>query len=208
MRGSIVIAALLFAVLLAAGEGRSWRLVEKGARHLIHARDDEKAGVRELKVAAIIEGTVAEAVAIAADVEGMPRHNKVLKEARVIERQGDCELAYYRLSPPVVDDRDYLLRSCTERSSDGQYAKILWRAVEDDRFPILPGVVRVIENRGYYTFSQRDEKHIEMVYFIHADPGGMLPAFIVRSVQLDAVKEVVFSMEERIAKARKAVAKR
>ncbi|MEW5741543.1 MAG: START domain-containing protein [Myxococcota bacterium] len=105
-----------------------------------------------------------------------------LKSRTILEESADERVTYDQISPAVVSNRDYAVRAKRVRAGDGSCAMIF--AAANDKAPPLPkGWVRIVKLHGSWTFTPLPEGKTKVVYVIHSDPGGSIPAFFVEGAR-------------------------
>ena len=78
---------------------------------IIYSRTRAGSTLKEFKSVGTIDALSSAVFAVLNDVEAYPSFMPYTSECSVLERKGDCTIAYQRLALPLVSDRDYTLRS-------------------------------------------------------------------------------------------------
>lgn len=105
-----------------------------------------------------------------------------LKSRTIIEESADERVTYDQISPAVVANRDYAVRAKRERHADGSCSMTF--AAANDKAPPLPsGWVRITKVHGSWTFTPQPDGKTKIVYVIHSDPAGSIPAFFVEGTR-------------------------
>ena len=122
------------------------------------------------------------------------QHN--CEEARVLPQSDGSRLTYNRIgSPWPVSDRDVVLRSTRTNATDGSI-HIEFRSTEDANLAVPSGVVRMPRLFGSYELTPV-EGGTQVVYTVDSDPGGSLPAWLVRQASKDLPYMTLKSLQER-----------
>ena len=122
------------------------------------------------------------------------QHN--CEEARVLPQSDGSRLTYNRIgSPWPVSDRDVVLRSTRTNATDGSI-RIEFRSTEDANLAVPSGVVRMPRLAGSYDLTPV-EGGTQVVYTVDSDPGGSLPAWLVRQASKDLPYMTLKSLQER-----------
>jgi hypothetical protein len=108
-----------------------------------------------------------------------------VKTRRVLKRSGDEVVVYDQFDTPVVRDRDATLR----------FYKVARPGVLEVRFesndalgpPGNPKFVRLPVVRGAWTLEAAPSGATRLTYVCYSEPGGSIPAFLVRGAQQDHV---------------------
>lgn len=117
-----------------------------------------------------------------------------LKSRTILEESADERVTYDQISPAMVSNRDYAVRARRARGDDGSCTMTF--AAANDKAPPLPrGWVRITKVGGSWTFTPQPDGKTKLVYVIHSDPAGSIPAFLVegtrRKIAVNWVKLIV-----------------
>lgn len=105
-----------------------------------------------------------------------------LKSRAILEESADERVTYDQISPSVVANRDYAVRAKRVRGEDGSCSMTF--AAANDKAPPLPkGWVRITKVKGSWTFTPQPDGKTKVVYVIHSDPAGSIPAFFVEGTR-------------------------
>jgi hypothetical protein len=111
------------------------------------------------------------------------QHN--CEEARVLRGPHGSRFTYNRIgSPWPVSDRDVVLRT-TRKTLEGGGILLEFRSTQEADFPAVGGVVRMPRLFGSYRLEPDGNGGTEVVYTVDSDPGGSLPAWLVRQAGKD-----------------------
>ncbi len=124
--------------------------------------------------------------------------SKVLKQVNEFDR-----IVYNRTdSPWPVSDRDVVLSATVQASMT---KREVWCRFESTNYPAMgpiDGVVRMPRLRGYYRLQAIDETHTRVTYQIDADPGGMLPDWLVARATKQLPIQTIVGMRKQVKKMR------
>jgi hypothetical protein len=105
-----------------------------------------------------------------------------LKSRAIVEESADERVTYDQISPAVVSNRDYAVRAKRVRHDDGSC--VMTFAAANDKAPALPkGWVRITKISGSWSFTPQPDGKTKVVYVIHSDPAGSIPAFLVEGTR-------------------------
>ncbi len=122
------------------------------------------------------------------------QHN--CEEARVIAQPDGTTLTYNRIgSPWPVSDRDVVLRSSRKALADGGI-RLEFASIDDANVDVPSGVVRMVRLVGSYELTQLPEGGTRVVYTLDSDPGGSLPAWLVKQAGRDLPFRTLKSLQE------------
>ena len=123
------------------------------------------------------------------------QHN--CEEARVLSQPDGSALTYNRIgSPWPVSDRDVVLRTTKETLEDGGI-RLEFRSTEDVNLEVPRGVVRMPRLIGSYVLTPVAAGGTHVVYTVDSDPGGSLPAWLVRQAGKDLPYFTLVNLQER-----------
>jgi hypothetical protein len=189
-------AALLLCAGLAVASA-PWRLLSEKDGLRIEGREVAGSAMPEIRVSARSRWPAARiAAAIWAERPGTKLHRRYPRTRVVLREDASERVVYQRVSAPVVSERDYTVRM--HREGDGQSGPFqvrFWLANEAGPAPVR-GVVRLSTLRGAWTVTPSPGGGCDVVYTIHSEPGGSLPAFLVRRPYIDSARELVMDVLE------------
>jgi hypothetical protein len=123
------------------------------------------------------------------------QHN--CKEARVLTQPDGTTLTYNRIgSPWPVSDRDVVLRSSRKTLEDGGI-RLEFQSTDEASIEVPRGVVRMVRLIGSYVLRPLPEGGTHVVYTIDSDPGGRLPAWLIKQAGKDLPYRTLKSLQER-----------
>jgi hypothetical protein len=183
---------LLLALALLAPTQADWKVERAGDGIEIASRRREGSRVREVKVTGDVDATPAAIYRALADYARYPETMAYVKEARLVATEPDgTPHVYFRVSPPVVSDRDYTLRLTLLGPGAGRSVySVGW--TPSDRGPaVRHGVVRVIVNTGAWRLEPLDGgRRTRVTYQLLTDPAGSVPPFAANMANQKALPEL------------------
>lgn len=124
------------------------------------------------------------------------QHNCI--EARTLTKPDGTILTYNRVdSPWPVSDRDVVLRSSQESLNDGAIL-MKFENVQDDSVTVPRGVVRMVRLVGSYLLTPSPEGGTDVIYTLDSDPGGKIPAWLVRQASKDLPYNTLRNLREKV----------
>lgn len=112
---------------------------------------------------------------------------------------------YFVLDLPVVTDRDVVVKvECGWDEQKGT-AWVTMKSINSD-YKKDSGLVRMTSLKGRWDIKKIDDSHVEVVYQVHAELGGALPAWVVNLAAVDQPKKTlkgVYNYSKKIRDAKK-----
>ena len=164
---------------------------------LLEARPVAGSKFSELRASARSPRAAAALCQAAFDDSRAPSTSTEVKLRRVLLEKVDERVTYDQISAPLVSDRDYAFRIRRQAAADGS-CRVVFEAANELAPPVQPGWVRIEELRGSWTFTP-ESGGARVVYVIHTDPGGSLPAFVVEGGSRKAARRSRRRILERAA---------
>ena len=174
--------------------GDGWTLVSQTEVITVYQRTRKDSNIHEVKAVGLINAAPLTVKRVLDDTAEYPHFMPYVTEARVISHSGDIVIGYQRVSPPLISDRDYTMRtrSETQRNAKGEacyYRR--WGPANDLGPAEKSGVVRVKVNEGYWLLEPAaDGRQTKATYSLYCDSGGSLPAALVNTANRTAVPRI------------------
>ncbi|MCX8122536.1 MAG: START domain-containing protein [Spirochaetes bacterium] len=92
---------------------------------------------------------------------------------------------YFVLDLPVVTDRDVVVKVESGWDQAKGVAWVNMTSVNDSEYKKDSGLVRMTSLKGRWDIIKKDENHVEVIYQVHAELGGSLPAWVVNIAAKD-----------------------
>jgi hypothetical protein len=121
-----------------------------------------------------------------------------LKRRQILRASGEELIVYDQIRAPVVSDRDYTLR--VQRLYDPARRRTQFRCETANELgpPRARGHVRIPVIRAGWMTEPDGRGGTRLTQFAYSDPGGLLPAFLVRGAQADRSLADVLRMRQRL----------
>lgn len=108
-----------------------------------------------------------------------------IKHRTIVRRAADELVVYDQIHAAVVSDRDVTIR--IQRVNDGNgLVELRFESTSELGPPPTAGFVRLPMVRGSWRIEPAAEGGSNIAYRCYSEPGGALPAFLVRGAQQDA----------------------
>jgi hypothetical protein len=124
--------------------------------------------------------------------------------ARIVRSVNEFErIEYNRIAAPwPVSDRDVTIRSWVEASLAKHEIWARFQSVSVPEQGPISGVVRMPRLSGYYHLEAIDVGHTKVTYEVDADPGGLLPNWLVKLTTRKLPIETLVGLRRQVAKTR------
>lgn len=172
----LMISCLLFSFSLA---GQAWELKTEEEGIKVYTRPVENSAIKAIKVECTIEASLSQLTAVLLDIPASDEWVYSTKFCRVQKMLSPNELIYHSEIevPWPVSNRDFVVRIKLEQDS----SKIL--TVSGENLPQYlneqEGVVRIMHTVSHWAATPRGNNYVDIVFTLHVDPGGLLPAWLI-----------------------------
>jgi hypothetical protein len=121
---------------------------------------------------------------------------------REVLRKTDTELVFYdQVKTPVVSDRDYTMRIQQSKDEKTGALQVRFETANELGPPAASGFVRIPKVRGSWLIEPSEDGGAKLTYQCYSEPGGSIPAFMVRGAQQN---QVVVDMRRILDRAQRA----
>ncbi len=182
---ALCLVALVASLSAATARGdESWRVMHEKNGVTMERRSVDGSRFYEYRVHA--HTTVAPAVAVDRIWSGIGEERSPTIKRRTVVRRADDELVVYdQIHAAVVSDRDVTIR--IRRSGDAARGfGIDFESTAELGPPPAAGYVRLTVVRGSWRIEAAPDGGSNIAYRCYSEPGGAIPAFLVRGAQQDS----------------------
>lgn len=179
----------------------SWQL-EKHDKDLgikVFTREVPGSELKAFRGEMVLTSTLSAPIALLEDTSQAPEwmHNCGIVE--IIEYKNAGEALSYMITeaPWPVSDRDTIVHSVASQDPDTLAVRVDVTA-RNDVFPANDEYVRVTQMRGFWLFSPMKNGELNVIYEVHAEPGGGLPSWLANSVVVDTPYHTLKNMQKII----------
>lgn len=177
-----------------------WELIKDEQGIKVYTRQLPDSAIKEFKGVTHIKTSLASLVALLDDAGSCKEwmHNCIKGE--VLEKISDKERYTYVVNDvPWATDRDIVVHSIISQDPEKKVVTIQLTGVADYKPPDAD-YVRVSKLKGFWRFTPDKNGVIEVVYQIHMEPGGWLPALLVDLVIVDTPFYTLLKMRDIVKK--------
>lgn len=198
---AITILTLCFLQGQLLAQDGGWKLKKETDGLKVYYRKVDHSNINELKIEAILNGSLSSVVSVLKDVPAY--HDWIFKcsYAERLEPAKNTSSLYYCLIdfPWPMDDRDFIARSTLRQDPVSKHIFIDVTGVPK-RLSEKQGIVRITEMNYHYELIPMPNGKVKMLYQLHSDPGGSLPAWLVNLAIDNGPVNTVKGMQEMLKK--------
>lgn len=174
-----------------------WELKKEEDGIKVFLRDVEGSKIQEYKAEAILKGKVSSYIAVMKDVNSYDELYEHTKEVRLINENDTFHVHYLVTNTPwPVKDRDAVYSSTYSQHYDTKLVRIDMK-IESGYVAENKDYVRMVKADGYWLFYQIEPNRVEVVYQMHAEPGGSIPNWVINMFLVDTPLEDMKMLQER-----------
>lgn len=153
----------------------------------IYTRDIAGSELREFKGITHIKAPLSAFVALMKDEQEATRWYHEMADYKIVNAVSEQEVTSYSVNktPWPITDRDSYIHSVISQDKASKVVTIALQGKPDFK-PKSSGYVRMEDLKGAWTFTPQSGGKVEVVYQIHADPGGNLPKWLINSIVVDS----------------------
>jgi uncharacterized membrane protein len=178
--------------------GGGWTEAYRTEELVIFTKDVERG--RRIVAVAEVDAPPEVVFNVVNDFEHYPDFMPYVIESRVLSRNNDSEVvAYNRIAPPFVTERDYPLKFRMTRGTPANSGvfRSEWTA-RPDAEPEVEGVVRVRINEGSWVAEPiSGGARTRLTYALLTHPGGLIPDFVANMSNTVAIPKLFKAVMKR-----------
>lgn len=197
---------LLGMVLLSqAPQAQNWKLeLDDDKRDIqVYTRDYPGSALKEFRGVMRVKTRLSSLVALIEDHRVAPQWIHQCRALDIIERSSADEILFYMVTaaPWPVQDRDSVVLSKLTQHPETLTVRIDMQ-VQNGVFPVSDDMVRITDMAGYWQFSPQKDGWVEVIYQVHANPGGGIPGWLINSLVVDTPFQTLKNMQKKVQEAR------
>lgn len=188
---------LILSISLGFGQNTEWELSEQTESISVFTRKVDESQYKQIKIICKIKAPISEIVKALEDVGYHADWVYETKESRMIDKRRHDDFDYYaKMNMPFpVKDRDIVITYKRKQDAQSKVVDIVSTASPNIE-PKNDKIVRIETFLSTYKITPLQEGWTEVEYFMSADPGGSLPAWVVN---MFTTKGPVATMKSLIA---------
>ena len=198
----ILLIGLLIVLKLAPASAQcDWKLKTEKDGIKVYTSEVTGSKIKAIKVAANLNATAAQLVALIMDVNSSADWVYHTKSSVLVKQVSPTELYYYseiNLPWPAAD-RDFVAHLTVTQNPGTKVVTIDGPAV-NGLVPVKDGVVRVNDSKGKWVITPVGADQVNVVYTIHVNPGGSLPSWLVNMFATEGPMKIFSNMKVQLQK--------
>jgi hypothetical protein len=202
MRRILSIILLLFIAKFAiAGPEQPWSLSSDKEGIKVYTRHIADSKIKAIKVECTFNATAAQLVAVLMDIKTCTEWVYHTKSATVIKEVSPSDIYYYSEVniPWPVHNRDFVAHLKVTQDPKTKVVTID-APVISNMVPAKDGIVRVENSTGRWVITPVDSSHVSIVYTLHLDPGGSVPAWLINMFAAQGPMESFKGLKKQLQK--------
>ena len=198
--GGALLVALLVGGTTVAHAGSKWETITRKSGIRVLQKEREGSDIPIVKGVGIVKGNVVDVLAVIDDVPGRTKWAHDCTDSRELEKTSPYERVLYHRSAVTwpVSDRDAVVRVKVDANFEAKRVKVTYRTARRYSFPKVSGVVRMPRLDGYFLIQAVGEDRTRVTYVVDADPGGMIPDWLISMTAKDVPLKTLTNLRRRV----------
>jgi len=189
---------ILFLYSFYSFELQAWDIVKSENGIQVFTRDVAGSNLKEFKAIMTVDVEPDRVLSLLQDGNSMSIWWPDCIESKVLSGSGTLDWKVYFMTkvPFPLENRDTINHFMAKKDSNSKVISIQIKGIPD-AVPTKLGVVRIPKLTGSWTISPK-ETGTEIIYQLHADPGGSIPAFVANSTVVDGPLKTFQAMKQKL----------
>ena len=183
----------------------SWKHIHEEEGIKIYERDSTLGDLPDFKAISQVKASLFDVIAVIKNVNRRAEWVYRCEASKVVKRYGDFEVLLYHktYSPWPASDRDAAVRTQLYEIEPEKTYLAHFKSVKSSLIPKKNGLVRLPQLEGYYLLKYLSPQETHVTYFVHLDPGGYLPHWLVKMTTRDFPTETIMGLRRQVKKTQK-----
>ena len=180
----------------------AWEQIHKEAGIKVYRRDSSLGDLPDFKAIGRVKASLYDVLAVIKNVNRRAEWVYRCEASKVVKRFSDFEVLLYHktYSPWPADDRDAAVRTQLYELKAHRKYLAHFRSVKSKLIPEKEGLIRLPQLEGYYLLTYVNPRETQVTYFVHLDPGGYLPHWLVKMTTRDFPTETLMGLRKQVKK--------
>ena len=178
-----------------------WKLSTESNGIKIYTGSVPGSKIKAVKVECDFKTSMSQFVAVLLDIKASPGWLYHTKLCRVIKTVSPQNLYYYSIItlPWPAENRDFVCHLTVNQNHDTKVVTVNGPAVPGF-VPIDPTMVRVSNSASLWTITPIGNNILRVVYTLHVDPQGELPAWLVNMFGTEGPMQIFKNLQNEVEK--------
>ncbi|WP_369602850.1 START domain-containing protein [Hahella sp. SMD15-11] len=184
-------------------EAEDWTLATEQDGIILYTRPQPDSSYKAFKAVTVLDAPLNDVLAVMADPQSCLAWVKGCIHVEGFDERSFNDRYAYSVNdmPWPVKDRDYVIHIVTTaREIPGTVVMHMTAAPE--KRPVSADLVRVTVTQTHYYFTPTEDGRTRMVWLQHAEPGGVLPAWLVNALIVDIPVESIRALQKVVKQPR------
>jgi len=183
-----------------AHAGPKWETIAREGGIRVLQKERPGSDIPKVKGIGIVKANLVDVLAVIDDVPGRTKWAHDCTDSRELEKSSPFERVLYHRSAVTwpVSDRDVVVRVKVDANYEAQRVKVSYRTARKYPFPKVSGVVRMPRLDGYFLIEAVGANRTRVSYLVDADPGGLLPEWLVAMTAKDVPLKTLKNLRKRV----------
>ena len=173
---------------------KEWEYVKETEKYQLSKSNFDKYSIPAFKIKMILNAHPQTILDVAWNVSEYPESlpSAYITRAGIFQNQDSTQLAWQINDIPFMAPRLYQYQHVRKQNRVDWYNTVFNQHLEDN-------VITASTNVGSWIISKKGEKNI-LTYIILTDPGGLVPAWIVKQAQMKYLPQMLMEAEDTALK--------
>lgn len=195
----LALVAITLSTSAALADAR-WEVISRDDGVVVSKKDHPDLELPIIRGVATLDEDFYDVLAVLRDTEHYADWMHNCKEARLLEAKGDFDLIVYnRIATPwPLEDRDTVVRTRIEVNQAKKAVVIRFGHTRSKLQGEIDGVTRMPRLEGFYRIEKIAVGKTRVTYQAQADPGGLIPNWLVERDSRDIPRHTIASLRKRV----------
>ncbi|MFI5157556.1 MAG: START domain-containing protein [Sphingobacteriales bacterium] len=200
MHKKLLLFLLLFKVLPASAQS-DWTFNSKNEGIKIYTSIVPNSKIKAIKVECDYKATPSQFVAVLLDIKNSPEWLYHTKFCKVFKQVSPQDLYYYSevTLPWPAENRDFVSHLTVSQNPITKVVLVNGPAVPGF-IPVKSDIVRVAHSGSQWEITPLNNDEIRVIYTLHVDPGGALPAWLINMFATEAPTQIFKNLKTELQK--------
>jgi hypothetical protein len=203
---AFILAVLVILVGVPALASAGWEKIAKGNGILVFKKEVQGRDLPVFKGVGVLDENIFDVLAVLHDAPRRVEWVHKCIDSRMLKQVNELDRVIYNrtTAPWPISDRDVIVFAKVAIDRPNQTVKVSFKTVDYPGFPEVDGVVRMRRLRGFYEIKALSDRKTQVTYQVDADPGGLLPAWLIKLASKDLPLKTIMKLRKQVRKTRKA----